>query len=201
MNKFTLILTLILILFLQSCRSTKQVKTVEVTRDTEITETVEPPIKLRADFEWFATNFSGAANYDGNRYSISGQIRIQNGEQIWISVVMYGFIEGARLKVTRDSVFLWTHNQAGRPQNTTVHDFNFFKDVIGMDITFEMLQDILVGDFVYIDIPNTTYLYEFSAGNRLFVQIKEPVSVELRLTYSKTQLNVPQNMPFPFKPQ
>jgi hypothetical protein len=168
------------------------VQTTADTTDSE-SQTIDSSIQLRTDFEWFSTNFSGSVNYDGNRNNISGQIRIKNNEQIWMTVsAMGGLVPVANLLVTPDSVFL--HNRMER--TAMLRDFSFFKEVVGMDITFEMLQDILVGDFVYIDIPNTTYLYEFSEGNKLFIQIIEPMPVELRLTYSKIQINVPQNMPF-----
>jgi hypothetical protein len=199
MNKFTLILILFFGLFLQSCRSTKQVQTADTSTSTSTStsttndQTVPDFIKLRTDFEWFSTNFSGSVNFDGNRNNISGQIRIKNGEQIWMTVAaMGGLIPVANLLVTTDSVFL--HNRIEK--TAMIRDFSFFKDVVGMDITFDMLQDILVGDFVYIDIPNSAYLYEFSDGNKLFIQVREPMPVELRLNYSKIQINVPQSMSF-----
>jgi len=190
MRKITWILTLFLALFLQSCRSTKQVQTT-VDKESMESQTVESPVKLRSDFEWYSASFSGNVNFNGERNGISGQIRIKSDEQIWLTVsAMGGLVPVANILITQDSVFL--HNRIER--TAMLRDLSFFKEMTGMDVTFEMLQDILMGSFLYE--PNPAYFYEFSDGNKLLVQVKDPVQIELRLNYSRIQIDVPQNMPF-----
>jgi hypothetical protein len=143
-------------------------------------------------------------------------------------------------------VFL--HNRIER--TATIRDFSFFKEVTGVDFTYDMLQDILLGNY-FLPKPNGEYAYEFSEGNflfannrmvenvaldfalhnahykfvslvmrdvqnrtvrvdydgyaifndnlyaqNLFIQMKEPMAIELKLNYQKIQINVPQNMQF-----
>jgi hypothetical protein len=256
MKKNTLFLTIIFALFLYSCKSTKQVQT---TTDTVITppssiakrqsadDIILQSVQQRSNFDWFAANLSGSVNLGGDRYNISGQIRIKNGEQIWMTIsTMGGFIPVANLKITTDSVFL--HNRIER--TATIRDFSFFREITGVDFTFDMLQDILVGNY-FLSEPNGRFSYEFFEGNflfadyrmnenmmldfilhnahykfvsltvrnkqnhsiiiaydnysifndhlfpqNLFIQMKEPMPLELRLNYQKIQINVPQSMPF-----
>ena len=261
MNKSTLFFTIVFALFLHSCRSTKHVQQpvidtpipIEpITKFKTADEIILNSIQQRSNFDWFSANLSGSINFDGDRYNIGGQIRIKNGETIWVSITAFGLIEVIRLKITTDSVFLYTHNRLDRPENTTIHDFSFFKEMTGVDFTFDMLQDILLGNY-FLPKPNGNgeYSYEFSEGNYLFmdnrmvenvafdfvlhhahhkfvsltvrdarnrsvrtdysgyavfndnlypqnvfIQMKEPTPIELRLNYQKIQINVPQNMPF-----
>jgi hypothetical protein len=204
-------------------------------------------IQQRSNFDWFSANLTGSINLGGDRNNFGGQIRIKSGEQIWMSVTaMGGFVPVARLKITRDSVFL--HNQIER--TATIRDFSFFKEMTGVDFTFDMLQDILLGNY-FLPKPNGERSYEFSEGNflfvdnrrsqdiafdfilhnahykfvsltmrdrqnrsvradydnyaifndnlyplNLFVQMVEPMPLELRLNYQKIQIDVPQSMPF-----
>jgi hypothetical protein len=179
MNKTTLILTIIFALFLYSCKSKKQLQTVENTTITppssrspiaqqqSVNDIISQSIQQRSNFEWFSANLSGSYNSGSDRYNFGGQIRIKNGEVIWMSITFMGLMEVARLKVTPDSVFLYTHNQLERPQNTTLHDFGFFKEMTGIDLTFDMLQDILLGNY-FIPEPNNRYSYGYFEGNFLF---------------------------------
>jgi hypothetical protein len=185
---------IIFALFLYSCRTTKQVQ-------TAVDTTTPIELQQRPNFEWFSANFSGNINLSGDRNNISGQIRIKNGEQIWMTIsAMGGFVPVANLKITTDSVFL--HNRIER--TATIRDFDFFKEITGVDITFDMLQDILLGTN---SLPETNYEIQINYDNfaifddnlfpqSLFIQMKEPMQIELKLNYQKIQVNVPQNMQF-----
>jgi len=174
MNKYTLILPLIFALFLNSCRSTKQVQpvvdaapmpTLPIAKQQTADHIILQSIQQRSNFDWFSANLSGNVNMDGDRNNFGGQIRIKNGEQIWITITAVGgLIEIARLKITTDSVFL--HNRLER--SATIRDFSFFKEMVGVDFTFNMLQDILVGNY-FLPEPNGQHAYEFFEGNYQFI--------------------------------
>ena len=207
MNK-TLWFLIIFALFLQSCKSTKHVQTGRDTvKHDQPTDTLDDTIQQRSSFEWFSANLNGSINLDGDRNSFGGQIRIKNGETIWISVTaLGGLMEVARLLITTDSVFLYNKYE----KTATIRDFSYFKELTGVAFTFNMLQDILLGNYD----PNSELANELSARtvrlnydgyitleNKLYpqnlsVQLTEPTALELRLNYQKIQLNVPQNMPF-----
>jgi hypothetical protein len=257
MNKFTLFLIIVFALFLQSCRSSKkhvQPPTISapsspIAKFESAEDVVLNSIQQRSNFDWFSANLSGSIVLDDSRNTFSGQIRIKNGEEIWMSVTaMGGLVPVARLKITTDSVFIY--NQLER--TATISDFGFFKEMTGVNFTFDMLQDILVGNY-FLPTPSNRnrYSYEFSEGNflfannrmvenvaldfvlhnahykfvslmmrdaqhravrvdydgyaifndnlyaqNLFIQMKEPMAIELKLNYQKIQINVPQNMQF-----
>ena len=261
MNKITLFFTIVLILFLHSCRSARQVPTaadmptpltpmMPIAKLQTADEIIMQSIHQRSNFDWFSANIGGTINLAGDRNNFGGQIRIKNGEAIWISITAFGLLEVIRLKITTDSVFLF--NRLERPASTTIRDFSFFKEMTGVDFTFDMLQDILVGNY-FLGEPNNEFSYEFFEGNFLFtdnrpipvgdvtfsfilsdahykflaltlqdrnnrsvridydnytlvdenlfpqnlwIRMAEPVPFELRLTYSRIQINVPQTMPF-----
>ena len=175
MNKITLLFTIVFALFLHSCRSTKQVQsvtdptapapTLPITKRQTADEIILQSIQQRSNFEWFSANLNGNVNLAGDRNNFGGQIRIKNGEQIWITITaMGGLIPVANLKITTDSVFLYNRLE----RTATIRDFSFFKEMTGVDLTFNMLQDILVGNY-FLPNPRGEYAYEFSEGNFLFV--------------------------------
>jgi len=172
MNKIFILLAIVFALFLQSCRSTRQV---QPTPEVPVVRAIPPgqtadeiilqSIQQRSNFDWFSANFSGNVNLGGSRNNFGGQIRIENGQRIWITVTAVGgFFEVARLKITQDSVFF--HNRLER--TATIRDFGFFREMTGLDFTFDMLQDILVGNY-FLGDPNGEFTYEFFEGNFLFV--------------------------------
>ncbi|MDR1951720.1 MAG: DUF4292 domain-containing protein [Bacteroidales bacterium] len=259
MNKHTLFFTIIFALFLHSCKSTKQVQPAVADTPAPIIpiapiakfqtadELILYSIQQRSNFNWFSANFSGSINLDGDRNNFNGQIRIKNGEQIWMTVTaLGGLYEIARLKITTDSVFIYNRHE----RTATIRDFGFFKEMTGVDFTFDMLQDVLLGNY-FLDEPDGRYSYEYSEGNYLFidermlgdvafdfvlhnahykfvsltmrdaqnrsvranydgyaifndnlypqnlsVQMREPMTLDLKLNYQRIQINVPQSMPF-----
>jgi len=173
MNKYTFSL-LVFALFLHGCRSTKQVQqaadtpTVQVSpiaKQQSADEIILQSIRQGSNLDWFSANLSGNVNLAGDRHSFGGQIRIKNGEQIWVTITaLGGLMEVARMKITTDSVFL--HNRLER--SATIRDFSFFKEMTGVDFTFDMLQDILVGNY-FLPKPSGQYSYEFFEGNYQFI--------------------------------
>ncbi|MCL2413122.1 MAG: DUF4292 domain-containing protein, partial [Bacteroidales bacterium] len=171
MNKITLLLTIVFALFLHSCRSARDIQPApeapvipSIGEFQTSDEIILQAIEQRANFEWFTANLSGNVNIDGNRNNIGGQIRIENGQRIWITITaMGGFFEVARLMITPDSVFL--HNRLER--TATIRDFGFFREITGLDFSFDMLQDILVGNYFLPE--QIQHAFEFSDGNFLFI--------------------------------
>ncbi len=151
-------IAMICVVFLFSCKSTRQTQTtVEPAQTASLTtdEMIEQSIRQRSDFVWFSANLSGMVDIDGDVNSFSGQLRIKSGEEIWITMSKMGF-EIARLKVTQDSVFLFNKLQ----KSAIVSDFTFFKNATGVDFTFAMLQDILLGNY-FLGEAKGEYTSEF----------------------------------------
>ena len=153
MNRISIILIIIFALLLQSCRSPKPVQIgmedtglrvplFPTAKDQIAEELILQSIQQRSNFNWFSANISGNINLDGSSNAFNGQIRIKNGEEIWMTATRFGF-ELLRLRITTDSVFL--HNRF--EQTAFIRDFGFFKEMTGVDFTFDMLQDIFVGNY------------------------------------------------------
>ena len=253
MKQYIVFFILVFALIFQSCKSSKKLQTVEsaphpgeaITQIQPADELILRSIQQRSDFDWFAANLSGSINFAGDYNTFNGQIRIKNGEEIWITITKLG-LEIARLKITTDSVFL--HNRLER--TATIRDFSYFKELTGVDFTFDMLQDMLLGNY-FLGEPNGAYFYDVSndhyafasnlptrgmsydfvlhnthhkflaltmrdASNRsvrvdyenymlvndglypqkMSMQMRNPVSMDLILNYQRIQIDVPQSMPF-----
>ncbi len=99
------------------------------------------------DFEWFSAKFSADYEIDNNNSSFSGQIRIRKDSIIWISISKFS-IEGARILITQDSVFVINRLD----NNYFKSDFNYINRFINNAIDFDMLQALIIGnDFKYYE--------------------------------------------------
>lgn len=159
MNKYKIlqvITCITLTFFMLSCKTTK---------NTTQTNTSEPPIVINIpennltdsiikkmsvnqfNFDWFSAKFTADYEIDNNNTSFSGQIRIRKDSLIWISISKFS-IEGARILITPDSVFV-----INRLDNTYFkNDLNYINRFINNAIDFDMLQAFIIGnDFKYYE--------------------------------------------------
>ncbi len=104
-----------------------------------------------ANFNFYSTRFSGTAIWENNSYIISGSIRIQKNQAIYISVTPFLGIEVARLLVTPDTVKFLNRLES----SFFVGDIGFLNNMLGTDLDFFMLQAILTGnDFEHFTTDN-----------------------------------------------
>ncbi|MCK9163521.1 MAG: DUF4292 domain-containing protein [Bacteroidales bacterium] len=79
--------------------------------------------------------------------SYSGTLRMVKDSAIWLSVGKFGF-EGIRILMTKDSV--WVLNKLEREY--FAGDYDFFRRVIGLRVSYDMAQGLLLGkDFAEYD--------------------------------------------------
>lgn len=97
---------------------------------------------LAKDLQFQFIVLRGNANYQAgnNSQRFAYRINIERGVQIWASFSMLG-IEGARVHITRDSVYLMDklHRQY------FVTDYAYIRRRTGLPVDYEMLQDVLLG--------------------------------------------------------
>ncbi|WP_187261145.1 DUF4292 domain-containing protein [Pontibacter beigongshangensis] len=137
MNK-QLVYCLLGLLFLTACK-----KDVIPTTATTATETIGKVTVQNLDFTYLSAR-SQIKIEDKNGSQSSGMsLRMKKDSVIWVSVVPGLGIEAARLKVTRDSVFLI--NRIHKEYLAT--DFAFLSNRFKVDITFDVLQAILTGNY------------------------------------------------------
>ena len=104
-----------------------------------------------ADFNFYSARFSGTANWENSTYNISGSIRIQKDQAIFISVTPLLGIEVARVLVTPDTVKFLNRLNA----TYFIGDMSFINSMLGAGLDFYMLQALLVGnDFNHFTSDN-----------------------------------------------
>ena len=175
MIRISIILLIALALLFQGCRTARQVPVAEIPIVTPIgdmqtvDEIILQAIEQRANFDWFSANLSGHIVFGGSRHNIGGQMRIENGERAWITITAVGgFVEVARMLMTPDSVFI--HNRLER--TAIIRDFSLVQQEVGLDLTFDMLQDILIGNHFLGELSNE-FAHDTVDGNFRFTDQRE----------------------------
>ncbi len=158
MKIFIIILAVIT---LASCRSTKNIQTAITKKDT--VQTVSTPkidttqlinnalqnLKSnRIDYKTFSAkvdvDYRGG---DDKHYDVNANLRMHKDSLIWISVNAVFGIEAMRLLINQDSVFLLDKLN----KTYLTRSIDYLQEVSGLPLTLSILQDILVGNPVFID--------------------------------------------------
>ena len=100
------------------------------------------PVNL--DFEYFNARGRMQLEDEGDKISTNINIRMRKDSIIWISVVPALGIEAARILLTQDSVYLLNRLK----KEYIAGDYSFIKQKYKVDVTYDMLQAILLGDYM-----------------------------------------------------
>ncbi|PWT74698.1 MAG: DUF4292 domain-containing protein [Bacteroidetes bacterium] len=156
-----------IIFSLPSCRSTKKIQTAITKKDTTIQEKITAPdVDLKADsirfiddafsrihsnridFKTFSAkvkvNYEGA---DGKNYEFNAFIRMEKDRVIWVSIIAILGIEGFRAIITPDSVKVLNKQD----KIVQLRSVNYLKEIARLPFDFQTLQDLLVGNPVFLD--------------------------------------------------
>ncbi len=172
-----------LMMVLNACRPVKKVQSIEkaiTSIDTSHSVVVVKPVvdslsvvkdiiknlgKNRIDFKTFSAKVK--VDYQGaeDENHVNAFIRIQKDSIIWVSIRGALNIEGVRLLVTKDSVKLMNF-QDHTIQNRSV---SYLQDISQVPLSFYDLQDILVGNPVFID--SNVVSYKTTANNLQILMI------------------------------
>lgn len=166
---------LLLIGLVVSCRSTKKIQTAITRKDTVAVINVPPVVSkndtlqiiqavLRRidsnsiDFRTFSAkvnvDYSGS---DGKKYDVNANIRMYKDSAIWVSVNALLGIEAMRLYITEDSVKL----QDRLNKTYTARSVDYLQEVTSLPLNLYNLQDIIIGNPVFID----SNIVSYSVGN------------------------------------
>ncbi len=171
-----LVLALLFIVFLFSCRSSKKLQSAVTNKDSVITLLVNPAesdsVKLLHDaLDKIASNtiqyntFSGKIKVDykdtrQRKYDFNSFVRIRKDSAIWISISAILGIEAFRVLVTPDSVKIMN-----RLDNyIQYHSTDYIREITQLPADFYTLQDILIGNPVFLDTTNVL-MYKESENN------------------------------------
>jgi len=150
MNK-VLLIAFASIFFLGSCglfkKSTKETATAE-----KRMETIQSIETNQFDFDWLSMKSSadikGNINLPFNRLNFN--IRMKKDSLIWVSVSAILNIEGARFLISPDSIKVIDKLKG----TYTAKPFNFIQTYIPVPVSFNDLQNLLVGNPFLIDPEN-----------------------------------------------
>jgi hypothetical protein len=161
------------ILVMASCRSTRKIQTVIANkRDTVavgqpvidhsredtlafIRQTVSSMKAAEINFTTFSASkvnvdYQGA---DGKKYDVNANIRMYKDSAIWISITAIFGIEGLRALITKDSVKVLNKQD----KVYTARSVAYLQEVTALPLTLHSLQEILIGNPVFLDSNIISY--------------------------------------------
>jgi hypothetical protein len=165
---FFIILSAISLLY--SCRSTKNIQTAIAKKDS-----IESPVVIdhskedsvafiqdnyhrvmnnMIDFTTFSAKIDvDYEESDGKRYNVNAHVRMYKDSVIWVSITAILGIEGLRAYITADSVKLLDK------QNKVyiARSVSYLQDVTALPLDLHSLQQLLVGNPVYLDSTIVSY--------------------------------------------
>jgi hypothetical protein len=105
--------------------------------------------KSHFDFQWLGMKISTETEFNNERESFKANIRMKRDSAIWISVSPLMGVEMLRVLITRDSVKYVS--KIPRNKHYYVGDFKAISEKLGMEVDFDMLQALLVGNPILFD--------------------------------------------------
>ncbi|HVZ57885.1 MAG TPA: DUF4292 domain-containing protein [Chitinophagaceae bacterium] len=168
MNKLVFVLS-ILILIIASCRSTKKIQTAIIKKDTTapssdvnaredsirfMQQTYHDILRNHLDYTTFSARINvDYVDADDKDYNVNASLRMYKDSAIWISVNAIFGIEALRVYITRDSVkILDKQNKVYTARSVT-----YLRDVAALPLGLPTLQDLLVGNPVFLDSNLVSY--------------------------------------------
>jgi hypothetical protein len=164
-------------IFFSSCRSARKIQTAITRKDT--TATVAPPVrtgedsaatirenysKIRAQQLSFTT-FNAKIDVDyiggnGKKENVNATLRMYKDSVIWVSVTGLFGIEGLRAYITQDSIkIIYKQDKI-----YTKRSVAYIQEVTGLPLNLSSLQDLLIGNPVFLDSNIVSYT---KAGNTI----------------------------------
>ncbi|MFN8291828.1 MAG: DUF4292 domain-containing protein [Chitinophagaceae bacterium] len=168
-----------------SCRSTKKIQTAIVKKDTVSvplpTAAADPTREdtlsfIRHNIDSIARNRIGFTTFsakvdveyndgDGKKYDVNANIRMYKDSVIWVSVTAILGIEGLRAYITKDSVKLLDKQN----KIFTARSVSFLQEVTDLPLNLTSLQDLLIGNPVFLDTNIVSYTR--SSGSLSFLSL------------------------------
>lgn len=107
------------------------------------TETVGTVAVNNFDFSYLTSKGQITLNDKKQNLSSGVSIRMKKDSVIWVSVQPGLGIEAARMMLTQDSVYMMNRLQ----KEYVATDYSFLRNKFQVDVNFEVLQSILLGNF------------------------------------------------------
>jgi hypothetical protein len=165
-----ILLLVVVVSVIASCRSTKKIQTAISKKDSALVVDAtinkkEDSIRFiqniynhidssRIDFKTFDAKIN--VNYedaDNKKYNVNAFVRMYKDSIIWVSVNAIFGIEALRVLITEDSVKLLDKQN----KVYTARAVSYLKEVSALPLNLHILQNLIVGNPVFLDSNITTY--------------------------------------------
>ena len=127
-----------------------------------IQQTVKDIYRNRIDFQTFSSrmkvHYEGG---DGKDYEFNAFIHIKKDSMIWVSINAALGIEAFRLLITPDSVKILDKLK----KVARLRSVSFLQDAIHLPVDFRTLQDLLMGNPIYLDTTNILFYKKDASGS------------------------------------
>jgi uncharacterized protein DUF4292 len=157
----SLVIFLIFIAFLISCRSTKKIQTAIAKKDSVelqglhakddsirfINEIFQQLKMNRINFTTFSAKINVDYKTDDKNYDVNAFVRMYKDSVIWISVNAILGIEALRALITKDSVKLLDKQN----KEYTSRAVSYLQEVSALPLDLATLQDLIIGNPVFLD--------------------------------------------------
>jgi hypothetical protein len=167
-----LLIVLAVALLATSCRSTRNISDALARKDTAVVVVINPAEsdsakmvhetleKIQANHIDFKT-FSAKVHVDysdskDKKYDFNTFIRIRKDSVIWVSIIAALGIEAFRVTITPDSIRILDKLN----KTFDFKSLDYIQDVAKLPIDFKTLQDLLIGNPVYLDSNIVAYKKE-----------------------------------------
>jgi hypothetical protein len=162
---------IVFLLFLSviiSCRSTRKIGTAIGPKDSTqillemarkdsvafINQTLQTLQQNRIDFRTFSAKINiEYRDAEDKKYDVNANLRMWKDSAVWISVNAILGIEGLRAMVTKDSVHLLDKQN----KIYTARSVDYLQEVTALPLDLEIVQDLLIGNPVYLDSNVVSY--------------------------------------------
>lgn len=173
MKYFQGVLFVITLASMSSCRSVKTIQTAITKKDTVLTAPVVAPRfdstrlirevldtlnKNHIDFQTFSAKMKVhyESSSDGKKYDFTANINMQKDSVIWINISGPLSIDLMRAYITPDSVKV-----LDKIENTvSLWSIEFLQSKLHLPMTFTHLQNVLIGNPVYLDSNFTSFIMD-----------------------------------------
>ena len=123
--------------------------------------------KNQFDYEWMGMKVSAEFKNNDAEQSFKATIRMKKDSAIWISITPALGIEVIRLLITEDSLKMLSKI----PDNRFyfIGDLAQLSDKTGIDLEFEMLQNLLIGNAIGLDRDENKFRTEINDDKHLLI--------------------------------
>ena len=197
------------LLIVQGCKTTSRLPASGQTTSNSAKVLMDSMQRHAFYFEWF-TGKAKVEVYEGsNKTEFTASIRMRKDSAIWLSVSPALGLEVARVLITRDSIRVIDRLNGEYYSK----DYRYFTTYTSMQVTYDLLQDLISGVPLFLDSQtfeatrsDSAYRLVSTSGrqsnvinlNGVFLPVQQTISdsAMATLSISQQQYEIPYTSPF-----